>query len=449
MRITETIYFFLIKYRKLNQGRLSKHLLSAITVCILLASSSLHAQDAADATTVNPIQQLLAERFKAISTVASFLNIAPDSKAGAMAGIGTSTATDAFSMFYNPAKMAFMERNMVFGASYTPWLASITEGIFLVSLSASSKLNNRSAWGLGIRYFNMGQIDFTDQTSQGDIQIYQTVNPKEFAIGGYYSLKLSRNFSSGVGINFIYSDITNGAEINGLLTHAGSSVGLDLSGFYSSSPMTIVYPTIVSFGVSILNIGPKITYSSEQGGNNFLPTTFKMGFSTVSSIDNENEFSFNLEILKLLVPSSPIYEYDEQTGSIKRDDDGNPIISSGKDPNVNVIQGMFQSFYDAPGGFSEEIQEFSLAFGSDYTFAKIFSARLGYYMGSIDKGYNQYFTLGAGFDFYKYVLDFAYLVPTGDSQSPLQNTLRISLQYDMFGYVRAFNFGGQKSRRRR
>jgi len=33
------------------------------------------------------------------------------------------------------------------------------------------------------------------------------------------------------------------------------------------------------------------------------------------------------------------------------------IIIAGKDPNVSVVEGMIQSWYDAPDSFSEELSE--------------------------------------------------------------------------------------------
>ena len=414
-----------------------------IVLISLLVSQKVNAQQ----NELN-IQKILSDRYQAITTVMPFLSIVPDARAAGMGDVGVAVPTDAFSPLWNAAKLPYMAkgRDIHLGASYTPWLSNIADGIYLFALSGYKKLSQRSAAGFSARYFAMGQLDFTERTASGDIQPYKTVNPAEFSVAGYYGLKINKLFSLGAGLRFLYSDITNGAEVNGINTKAGMSVGLDISAFYSSPVIKIQkFPSIITAGANITNIGPKVTYSDEQGANNFLPTTLKIGGAIRTKIGSQNEVILGLDLSKLLVPTPPEYAFADN-GTIKRDADGLPVIRNGYDPNVNVIQGVLQSFYDAPGGFTEELKEFTIGIGAEYILLNMFAARAGYQMGNIDKGNRSYLTFGLGLDLRKYALDLSYLVPTGDSQSPLENTLRVSFQYDVFGFIRAISFGGRGRR---
>jgi len=114
---------------------------------------------------------------------------------------------------------------------------------------------------------------------------------------------------------------------------------------------------------------------------------------------------------------------------IKRE---NPfIIYKGQDPNVNFLSGIFQSFGDAPGGFSEELREFTWALGAEYTYDDAFAFRAGYFNESKDKGARKFLALGAGFKYNVVNIDMSYLFSTAKVQSPLEGTLRFSLTFNI------------------
>ena len=102
----------------------------------------------------------------------------------------------------------------------------------------------------------------------------------------------------------------------------------------------------------------------------------------------------------------------------------------GKDNEVSVPQGIFQSFYDAPNGFSEEMKEFTLSIGAEYWYNQQFAARLGYFNEADTKGDRKYFTAGAGLRLNIFGLDFSYLIPVNGKNSPLANTFRFSITFD-------------------
>ena len=100
--------------------------------------------------------------------------------------------------------------------------------------------------------------------------------------------------------------------------------------------------------------------------------------------------------------------------------------------STSPISGIFKSFSDAPGGFKEELQEINFSVGAEYAYNNQFFLRAGYYNENKYKGNRKYFTFGAGFALKVLRLDAAYVVATAQS-SPLDQTLRFSLSFDMDG----------------
>ena len=99
---------------------------------------------------------------------------------------------------------------------------------------------------------------------------------------------------------------------------------------------------------------------------------------------------------------------------------------------IDWVSGIFKSFNDAPGGFSEELKEITYSTAVEYLYQDSFALRLGYFHESEMKGKREYYTLGAGFKYNVVKIDVSYLMSTSKVQNPLENTLRFSL---------TFNFG--------
>lgn len=348
----------------------------------------------------------------AITTAVPFLMIAPDARAGAMGDAGVSSLPDVYSMHWNPAKYAFIEEDMGFGISYSPWLKNLVDDINLYNVSFFKRIDDQQVIAASLVYFSLGDITFTDQNNQS----LGTFRPNEFSLDVAYARKLSENFSASVAARFIYSDLTQGRFVAGNQTNAGTSIAADVSIFYRKEIQFSRLDGLFAFGVNISNIGSKISYSS-SGQKNFLPTNLRFGPSLTLEIDRFNTIAFMIDFNKLLVPTPPIYG-----------DNGTTIID-GKDPNVSVISGIFQSFFDAPGGFSEELKEFTYSIGTEYWYDKQFAIRAGYFHESQMKGNRKYFTVGFGLKYNVFGLDVAYLIPT-EQQNPLENTLRFSLLFN-------------------
>jgi hypothetical protein len=362
----------------------------------------------------------------AITTAVPFLTIAPDSRAGAMGDIGCATSADANSQSYNPAKYVFSDNQFGFSLSYSPWLRQLVNDINLLYLSGYWRITDMDAIGASLRYFSLGDIDFMDENGQS----VSTQNPNEFAIDFTYSRKLIDQLSIAITPRFIYSNLTAGQFVGGEETKAGLAGAADISLFYEQDfDVKAFENSTLRAGLCISNMGNKMSYSFGTLRRDFLPTNLKLGLGYEMNFDGYNKLTLNGELNKLLVPTNPIYAIDSATGRIIYDAAGNPVIAAGMDPDVSVPQGMIQSFYDAPGGFKEEMREIMWALGAEYSYRDIFFVRLGYFHESQYKGNRQFLSVGAGIKYSVFGFDVSYLVAT-KQYHPLANTLRFSLNFD-------------------
>lgn len=348
-----------------------------------------------------------------ISTGVPLLLIAPDSRAGAMGDVGAASKPDANSIHWNAAKLSFMEKQAGISFTYTPWLREIVSDIKLMYLSGYYRLDERNTLGASLTYFSLGTIDFFDE---GGLQT-GTYKPNEFAFDVAYSMKLSENLSMSLTGRYIRSDLTQGQNVGTTSTHAANAGAADL-GLYYENKINLEMPSEYAFGVQISNLGSKISYSDNMESS-FLPANLRIGGRYSMDFDQFNNLSVMADFNKLLVPTPPVY-------------DGEGNIFAGKDPNVGVLQGAIQSFYDAPNGFKEELQEISMSLGLEYWYNKILAVRAGYFYEAKNKGARKYLTLGAGLRYNVMGLDISYLISTSAlNNNPLKNTLRVSLSFDL------------------
>jgi hypothetical protein len=372
----------------------------------------------------NP-EEYIGKQTNTITTAVPFLTIAPDARGGSLGDAGIASTPDPNSMNYNPAKYAFIDSKIGFSASYSPWLRSLVNDINLAYVSGYYKLDDRQTIAASLRYFSLGDITFTDNSGH----VIGNFRPNEFAVDATYSRKFSKTWSGAVAGRFIYSDLTQGQVVQGQQTKAGLSGAADIAVYHQHEMnWRKVENAELAFGINISNIGTKISYTDATTEKDFIPTNLKFGARMTIDLDNYNRLSFMLDINKLLVPTPPIYATDT-LGNPVYDDNGNPVILKGKDPNVSVIQGMIQSWYDAPDGFKEEMREFYYSAGVEYWYNKTFAVRGGFFYEDKYKGNRKYFTLGAGLKYNVFGLDFSYLIPL-EQQNPMENTLRFSLLFD-------------------
>ncbi len=406
-----------------------------LALAALLFNSQLsHAQ-------INP-GQLGGKELNTITTAVPFLLIAPDSRAGAMGDIGCATSADVNSQSYNPSKYVFSKNTFGISISYSPWLRKLVNDINLLYLSTYWKITDMDAIAFSLRYFSLGDIQFTDDYGEP----MGNQSPNEFALDFTYSRKLIDQLSIAITPRFIYSNLTAGQFVGGQETKPGLAGAADLSFFYEQDFRTKgLEGSTLRAGLCISNMGNKMSYSSGTLRRDFLPANLRLGLGYEMAFDEYNKLTINGEINKLLVPTNPVYATDSITGRIIYDEYNNPVILAGMDPDVSVPQGIFQSFYDAPGigyngvnasVFGEEMAEINWALGAEYSYRDLFFFRLGYFHESKYKGNRQFLTVGAGLKYNIFNIDISYLFSTNGQQHPLANTLRFTLSFDFKSFNR-------------
>lgn len=368
---------------------------------------------------------------RVITTGVPFLLVASDARAAGLGDQGVATAADAFSQQWNPAKYAFSTEKQGFSVSYTPYLTALVNDISLGQITYFNRINERSAFAGSIRYFSLGEIELRQNIDD----IANVVKPNEFALDGSYALKLSDKFSMSVAGRFISSNLKIQDAFND--TRAATSFAFDVAGFFQSEQTAFTdFDGLYRIGFNFQNLGPKISYDSTVSNElnaNFLPAQMKLGGSFDFIFDDYNKITTSLEFSKLLVPtpqvdSSNLYDYNND-GIVNNQD----LTDANSDyKKIGWVSGIFKSFGDAPGGFSEELKEITYSLGAEYLYQDSFAMRLGYFHESPSKGARKFFSLGAGFKYNVVNIDVSYLFSASKIQNPLENTLRFSL---------TFNFG--------
>ena len=386
---------------------------------------------------------------RVITTGLPFMLIAPDARSASLGDMGVATSVDGFSQQYNPAKYAFSETKSGVSLSYTPYLTRLVNDISLSYVTYFNRLNDYSAFSVGLKYFSLGEIVLTQDANDPGV----AVKPNEYAVDAAYSLRLGDQFAMAVGLRYMRSAL----RIDTIDPNAnpGSTFGADITGFYQGEEEAYNdFNGRWRAGFAIQNLGPRFKYD-EGGREVFQPTNLRLGAGFDFIFDEYSKLGVTAEVSKYLVPTPPqlgdkivftdangdgVFNVDDgdtqsaEQAAISGDPNntGDDVILAGQSTDVSFLSGVFQSFGDAPGGFSEELREFTWSLGAEYTYQDSFSFRGGYFNEADDKGSRKFFALGAGFKYTTINVDLSYLFSASKIQSPLENTLRFSL---------TFNFG--------
>lgn len=380
--------------RKLNQ-------LVAITLMLVL-SHSVQAQ----LDTIN-----------VVTSAVPFLRISPDARAGGMGDLSLATAPDANSSFYNLAKTPFAPNNTGFALTYTPWLKDLgLTDVYLMSAAGYMKLDDLQAISAGVRYFSLGNIQFTDISGLD----FGEGRPREFGLDLGYSRKLGEKLALGFAFRYIYSNLAAGQVIGSTTYKAGNAVAGDVSLYYTGAANG---GSGWNFGAALTNLGSKIGYTNDATQKDYIPTDLGLGVTYTKAYDESNKLTFGIDAHKLLVPTPPRFTGDYSTDS----------LAITKYRTKNVVASWFSSLGDAPGGFGEELKEVNVSAGAEYNYNDQFMFRAGYFYENKTKGNRTYFTVGFGIRYNVMNLNFSYLVPSGQgvNRNPLSNTLRFGIVFDM------------------
>jgi hypothetical protein len=350
-------------------------------------------------------------KINVVTTAVPFLRISPDARSGGMGDCGVATSPDAYAGLWNGGKVTFNTARGGIGATYTPWLHDVVNDVYLASLAGYYKFADNQAIYGSLRYFSLGDIQFTDAFGN-DLTSFR---PREFGIDVGYSRRLNSKNGIAIALKYINSNLASGFNAGGQTYKTGSAVAADLCYFHNGVNAS---GNGWNFGAVLSNLGSKISYTDNADAKDFIPANLGLGASYSRSFNADNSIQFALDINKLLVPTPPV---DSAGLADYR--------------NKSVVGSWFSSFGDAPDGFNEEIKEFQVSVGAEYWYKRQFSLRAGYFFENKDKGNRRYFTVGLGLKYNIFGFNFAYLIPSGSgvSRNPLSNTLRFSVLFDFNG----------------
>lgn len=348
--------------------------------------------------------------------------IAPDARAAGMGDVGAATDPDVNSQAWNPAKYPFCISRAGVAINYTPWLRQLVNDIDQAYVAGYYRIGDYSAVSGSLRYFSLGEVQMSSDSENAG-----TINPYEMAVDVGYSLMLSDKFSIAAAIRYIYSDLRFTLEES---YDPASAFAADIACYYQNYINIGSRECQLGFGLDISNVGSKITFGGDNHSQ-FIPTNMRLGASLMVPIDEYNRFSVSADANKFLIPTHPT-EDQYNNASDKDDYDSYEDYEQKKYYDVSSISGIFKSFSDAPGGFSEELQEVNWSVGAEYTYHDQFSLRAGYHHESENKGNRKYFTVGGGFKMNVFSLDAGYVIAT-EKSNPLDQTMRFTLTFDMDG----------------
>ena len=393
-------------------------LLTALVALLVLAAIDVRAQIATCLKNTNG-EWVLPDGSpcpNSIITAVPFLRIVSDARSAALGDAGIAISPDANALHFNDSKLVFAEQDLGISATYTPWLRELgLNDVYIAYLTGFYKISDLQAVGLGLRYFSLGEINFTDINGEP----LGNGRPNEFELKGSYARKLSDHFAAAIGAKFIYSNLASGQTVNGQEITVGTAGAADVSFTYSGPLKMQNMESNLTVGLALSNSGSKITYTNAANNErDFIPANLGIGAAWELNFDEFNSLTIVTDINKFLVPTPCLEDCDPGQNGIPDWKEESPI------------GGIFSSFGDAPGGFSEELQELMFSFGLEYWYDKQFAVRAGYYFEDQTKGARRFFTVGLGLKYNIFGLNFSYLVPTTNQRNPLDNTLRFSLLFD-------------------
>lgn len=349
--------------------------------------------------------------YSPVSTGASFLLISPDARSTGVAEAATGLTADANAAFINAAKLSFAGKTEI-SVSYVPWLQALGKDLHLGYLSAHHQFGDRETIGLSLKYLDLGSINFRDEAGE----LLKQYQASEYAVSGIYSRKFGEGLALALSARYVHSDLGNGS-FNGMEMKSVNAFAADVSVYSEQTLSNSRY----AWGVSLSNIGTKLNYTSETNRGAFLPMNLRIGGGYTLFRNGTNSITLLADINKLMVPTTPTY---------KRDENGMPtgVIDKGKDPNRSVSSALFTSLFDAPGGFKEELAEFTLAGGFELNYQDQLFLRSGFFYENPEKGNRQHFALGAGLKVRPFQFDVSYIAPTSQ-RYVLRNGLKFTMSY--------------------
>lgn len=188
------------------------------------------------------------------STVFTFLNLPYSAHATALGGDNITTITDDLTLaFHNPALLANVSDKSL-SLNYT----SFIEGSQVGSAAFSRQFGERSAWALGIRYMDYGDITETDAANNE----MGNISANDLALMGLYNYILSEKWSGGVAAKIIHGNYAD---------YTSYAIGVDLGLNYYNEESDL------SASLTFMNLGGQIKTFDDK--HEKLPTNLQIGIT--------------------------------------------------------------------------------------------------------------------------------------------------------------------------
>jgi hypothetical protein len=336
-----------------------------------------------------------------------FLNFWPSARATGLAGCFTSIADDAYTAYYNPAGLPFLQKRMT-ALTYNPYLTGYYPDMHYLNISYSSPLKNNQGFGVFVPYFTNGCIEVYDENGNylGEKCNYT------FAIAGSYGNQIRKTLSLGGTAKFIYyhgyywEDWFGMFPPSAFVIPAGSGVGLAVD-------VGLLYKPISKFnlGFTIQNFGTKIDTSPYLWGyeDEFLslPRLSRLGIKYGPLTKNKTKTLITAELTKNLVgmfydPYNTQTFFQELKYELKDIDRGIGLEFSAYDL-VHLRIGYYEDVTNRTGGLliayygrQEHVSICDYLFNGEIRGSKIYKVGLTYSVGityknaSVDIGTDQY-----------------------------------------------------------
>lgn len=343
-----------------------------------------------------------------VTTAVPFLRIPSDARSGGMGDVGIATSPDANASLLNNAKTPFANNKGGIGFTYTPWLRGLgLQDVYLGTVAGYYQLDETQAISASLKYFSLGNIQFTDEMGNN----LNSTRPNEYSIDAGYSRKLSDKLALGIALRYIHSSLASGSY-NGQSYKAASAVAGDISLFHDGT--SGMSNSGLNWGVTITNLGSKISYTNDANRKDYLPANLGVGLAYTKVFSEDTKATFAVDVNKLLVPTPP-----QLSGSGTSSD--STAIANYR--SKGVLSSVFNSFNDGPG---------QISVGAEVMLQDLIALRGGYAYESPAKGDRKFFTLGLGLKLNLIGINFSYLIPSGSyaTHSPLEQTFHTSILFN-------------------
>ena len=279
--------------------------------------------------------------------------------------------------------------------------------LFLFVFTGSAQTDQELAWS---SYFGGNQLDYLFTVAS---------IPEGGAIIGGYAAS-----TTGISTPFAHQSFYGGGDADGVILKLSENNDLQWATYFGGSGDDLIYGVGILSDGSFVVVGTSNSISGIATQGAFIEDSPDVYMAFVSRFSAEGEQMWGTYLGGTVVEFPLTY-----ASSVAVDENDN--IIAGKDPDRTLLSGIFGSFSDAPNGFSEELKEVMVSVGGEYWYNDVFAARMGYFWEHRDKGDRKFFSLGLGFRYQVFGIDFAYLIPK--NEHPLAETLRFSMVFNWEG----------------